>query len=93
MEGDVLAARIRERYPTLPVLYLTAFADHLFENGAGLRENEAFLEKPATPDAVLEAVSMLLAARAVPQPYKPGIMSFGSLRQRLLTLNVSGHHR
>jgi two-component system, cell cycle sensor histidine kinase and response regulator CckA len=62
MDGDALAARLRQREPDLKVLYLTGFADQLFDDRGGtLWRDEAFLEKPCTVDGLLEAVAMLLS--------------------------------
>jgi two-component system cell cycle sensor histidine kinase/response regulator CckA len=99
MDGDALAARVREIHPDIPVLFLTGFSEQLFRDKGVLRDREAFLDKPASPMAVLEAVEMLLKPPAPPtpppasEPNKPGIMWFSSLKQGLLALNVSGRHR
>jgi two-component system cell cycle sensor histidine kinase/response regulator CckA len=93
MYGDELAARVRQVRPDIPVLYLTGFSEDLFRNRRVLWDREAFLDKPASPDAILEAVRLLLDPPAVPQPSKAGIMWLGSLTRGLLTLNVSGRHR
>lgn len=93
MDGQVLSARLREKHPDLPVLYLTGFSDELFRATNSLGEREAFLDKPASPAAVLEAVELILRGQTPPQPGKPGIMWLSSLKHGLLTLNVSGHHR
>jgi CheY-like chemotaxis protein len=93
MDGDSLATQLRQMTPDLPVLYLTGFADQLFRGKPFLWYGEAFLEKPCSPIAILEGVSMLLYGRLVPEPPKPAIMSLSSLRQGLLTLNVTGRHR
>jgi CheY-like chemotaxis protein len=93
MQGDVLAARLRQSDPDLPVLYLTGFAEHLFRERPVLWEREAFLEKPSSPDGVLEAVSMLLYGHLVKETVDLGIMWFSSLRHGLLTLNVTGRRR
>lgn len=61
MDGDALAARLRQREPDLKVLYLTGFADQLFTERGALWRDEAFLEKPCTVDGLLEAVSMMLS--------------------------------
>lgn len=61
MDGDVLAARLRQREPDLKVLYLTGFADQLFTERGALWRDEAFLEKPCTVNGLLEAVSMILS--------------------------------
>ena len=42
------------------VLYLTGFADSLFQSRPLLRDTETFVEKPVTGQALLEAVSMAL---------------------------------
>jgi CheY-like chemotaxis protein len=63
MRGDALASKMRERDPQLPVLYVTAYSDHLFSSRFVLSEGEAFLEKPVTPDALLEGVEMVLYGR------------------------------
>jgi CheY-like chemotaxis protein len=60
MNGDELARRLRQRDPSLKVLYLTGFSDRLFKDKVTLWEDEAFLEKPCSVKAVLEAVSLLL---------------------------------
>ena len=60
MNGDELARRLRQRDPSLKVLYLTGFSDRLFKDKVTLWEDEAFLEKPCSIKAVLEAVSLLL---------------------------------
>jgi two-component system cell cycle sensor histidine kinase/response regulator CckA len=95
MDGDALAARIRAIHPDIPVLFLTGFSEQLFRDKGVLRDREAFLDKPASPIAVLEAVEMLLKPPAppAPEPVKQGIMWLSSLKQGLLTLNVSGRHR
>ncbi len=60
MTGDELARRLCQGDPDLKVLYLTGYSDRLFKTKATLRENEAFLDKPCTVNALLEAVSLLL---------------------------------
>lgn len=63
MDGDVLAARLRQREPDLKVLYLTGYADQLFNQRGNLWKSEAFLEKPCTVQGLLEAVSMMLSGQ------------------------------
>ena len=65
MNGDELARRLRMNQPDLPVLYLTGFSDRLFADRMQLWENEAFLDKPCSVKALLEAVS-LVSHRPVP---------------------------
>lgn len=60
MTGVELARQIRSREPDLKVLYLTGFSDQLFARKRTLWEGEAFLDKPATVQATLEAIEMLL---------------------------------
>jgi len=61
MDGDVLADRLRSREPGMKVLYLTGYAPQLFRRRRALTDGEAVLEKPCTIDALLAAVSLLLA--------------------------------
>jgi two-component system, cell cycle sensor histidine kinase and response regulator CckA len=60
MNGDELARRLRAQDPDLRVLYLTGHSEKLFAERMVLWEHEAFLDKPFTPAALLEAVSLLL---------------------------------
>lgn len=66
MDGDALAARLRQETPDLKVLYLTGCIEALFNSRGILWEGEAFLEKPCTPTGLLEAVSMILFNHLVP---------------------------
>ena len=63
MNGDELARRLRADQPDLKVLYLTGFSDRLFAEKQMLWEDESFLDKPCSPKAVLEGVSLLLNGR------------------------------
>lgn len=63
MDGDALAAQLRQREPDLKVLYLTGYADQLFTDRGALWRAEAFLEKPCTVQGLLEAVSMMLSGQ------------------------------
>src|SRR5262249_49771864 len=45
MRGDELVRRMRVAFPDLKVLYLTAFADSLFQTRPLLWDNETFVEK------------------------------------------------
>jgi FixJ family two-component response regulator len=60
MTGHELARRLRLRQPDLKVLYFTGFSDDIFAVKGVLWEGEAFLDKPATVEGILQAVSLLL---------------------------------
>jgi len=60
MTGDQLAQQVHRTAPDCRVLYFTGFSDQLFAARPMLWEHEAVIEKPATPTALLEAVSLLL---------------------------------
>lgn len=60
MDGHELARQIRRADPDAKVLYFTGYADRLFREKPTLWRNEAFVEKPATVDGLLEAASLLL---------------------------------
>jgi len=63
MTGDELARRLRQTEAGLKVLYLTGFSDHLFKEKVTLWQDEAFLDKPCTIKALLQAVSLLVHGR------------------------------
>jgi two-component system cell cycle sensor histidine kinase/response regulator CckA len=60
MSGRTFAAQLMKQHPKLKVLYVTASADVLFQQGRELGANEAFLEKPVSAQALREAVNLLL---------------------------------
>jgi len=59
MNGDEVARRLRQKHPTLKVLYYTGYSDRLFDEKGMLWEDEAFVEKPSGSKGLLEAVSLL----------------------------------
>ena len=63
MTGAELARRLRQDHPRLKVLYLTGYADQLFTEKVTLWEDEAFLEKPCSATALLQAVSLAVTGR------------------------------
>ena len=63
MTGAALATRMRETVPDLKVLYLTGHTDRLFEEKARLSQQEAFLAKPCTANALRQAVSLAITGR------------------------------
>lgn len=60
MQGRELADRVRQRFPSVKVLYQTGFSDKLFENRVELEEGAAFLEKPFTARGLREAARLVL---------------------------------
>jgi len=60
MNGDEMARRIRAIRPDLKILFVTGFADTLFNSQPVLWENQAYLDKPFTQRGLLEALSLLL---------------------------------
>jgi len=68
MSGDELAQHLRETDPSLKVLYLTGFSERLFKEQVTLKDGEAFLDKPCTVKALLQAVSLLLFGRFIDPP-------------------------
>ena len=59
MDGKQLAQTVRLLRPRLKVLYLTGYSEMLFTSAKVLTDNEAYLDKPFTPKALIEAVSLL----------------------------------
>jgi two-component system cell cycle sensor histidine kinase/response regulator CckA len=66
LDGRALGQRLKERCPSLPVLYISAYPpDDLFHRGAP-SATAPFLQKPLDPDEFLSMVQRLLTpARAV----------------------------
>ena len=61
MSGPQLVARMRQRGSQAKVLYVTGYADQLFdERDDHLWADEAFVDKPCTVQGLREAVSLLL---------------------------------
>jgi len=60
MMGHQLARYMRERYLSIKVLYLSGFRDQLFKEKGSLWADEAFLDKPCSPEQLVQAVSTLL---------------------------------
>jgi CheY-like chemotaxis protein len=58
--GEEMVRRIRAMRPDLKVLYVTAHIDRLLDVRQMLCQGEAFLDKPFSPQGLLEAVSLLL---------------------------------
>jgi two-component system, cell cycle sensor histidine kinase and response regulator CckA len=66
--GHQLARYMRSRQPSIKVLYVTGYSDRLFGEKQSLWADEAFLEKPCGPAAIVQAVSLLISgSTAVPQ--------------------------
>jgi len=63
MEGHELARRLRSANPNLKVLYLTGYADRLFEAKSQMWTSEAFLDKPFSADGLRQAVALLVAGK------------------------------
>ena len=63
MLGHELAQQLRQRDPHLKVLYFTGYHDRLLTDAVTLWECESILDKPSTPDGILEAVSLLLSGQ------------------------------
>ena len=65
LDGRALGQRLRDRFPKLPVLYISAYPqDDLFHRGAP-DPTAPFLQKPIESDQLLAAVERLLGP--VPQ--------------------------
>jgi FixJ family two-component response regulator len=72
MSGRALAVELVTKHPNLKVLYVTAHADALFQQGRALQAHEAFLEKPVSAQGLREAVNVLLRGSSTPFRQRPG---------------------
>ncbi|MFO7894872.1 MAG: ATP-binding protein, partial [Longimicrobiales bacterium] len=61
MGGRELARHLRERWPELPILFMSGYDDELADQGA---EDSEFLAKPFTPAVLARRVAEILTPRA-----------------------------
>ncbi len=61
MSGRVLAARLRERRPALPILYISGYSDDAALRDGELEEGAAFLQKPFGARDLGRVVGQILA--------------------------------
>ncbi|MHB0981281.1 MAG: response regulator [Thermoleophilia bacterium] len=61
MDGRVLARKLAERRPGLPVLFISGYATGLDAQKAGVDTRTSYLEKPFTPGALRDAIERLLS--------------------------------
>jgi two-component system cell cycle sensor histidine kinase/response regulator CckA len=64
MSGCEVVRRLRDDHPGLKALYVTGYSDRLFEEKVMTWDHEAFVEKPCSKKALLEAVSLLWGQHA-----------------------------
>jgi CheY-like chemotaxis protein len=63
MDGRRLGDSIRERWPEVPVLYTSAYSGSDMRAQGMLPAEAPFIQKPFSPDELVERVSALLGAR------------------------------
>lgn len=69
--GHQLARYMRSRHPDIKVLYVTGYSDRLFGEKQSLWADEAFLEKPCGPAALLEAAALLVGGSTSGRQTRP----------------------
>ncbi len=60
MNGRQLGVLVRQRFPNVRILYVTGFADTLFQDLQELGDGESFIEKPFGTEGLLEATRLLM---------------------------------
>ncbi len=65
MGGRELARRLRERWPEVPVLFMSGYTNEEVTRRGLLAEGEAFIQKPFSPTAFMAAVFDLMARGTV----------------------------
>jgi CheY-like chemotaxis protein len=60
MNGRELAGRLRTRFPRMPILFISGYTDAAIERVSDLGANEAFLQKPFSPEDLLNRLGELL---------------------------------
>jgi len=67
MDGRALAQALRTRYRRMKILFFSGYSGDLFRDGELLPMGVAYLDKPVVPQALLEAVHLLLYNTTRPQ--------------------------
>jgi CheY-like chemotaxis protein len=60
MGGPALVARLRELRPSLPVLYMSGYAERAVVHNGLVKSKQAFLQKPFTPLVLAHKVREVL---------------------------------
>ena len=60
INGRQLGQLVRQRFPNARILYVTGFADTLFQDLQELGDGESFIEKPFGAEGLLEATRLLM---------------------------------
>lgn len=64
MDGRELGRRLTQRWPTIPVLYISAYdVNDIFRRGSP-RNSAPFLQKPFPPEGLITSVRQLLGNRS-----------------------------
>ncbi len=62
LQGPALASRITERFPDLPVVFMSGYPNEAAVNGNGIRPSDTFLMKPVVRETLLDAIEQALRA-------------------------------
>ena len=62
MDGPTMARRVRARYPDIPILFMSGYAEEQLRKSIDL-DNVAFLPKPFSVQQLAEAARDVLAAK------------------------------
>jgi two-component system cell cycle sensor histidine kinase/response regulator CckA len=66
LNGRVLADRLHTVHPNLPVLYTSGYTGDMVLRAGVMTEDAAFLQKPFTPEVLLERVQAMLTQARQP---------------------------
>ncbi len=64
MRGQQLAEHVLRKYPQISIIYMSGYTDNALIHSGSLPEDTTFLQKPFTPDAMLQHVREVLDRRA-----------------------------
>jgi len=59
LRGPELAARLRMRYPSLKVIFMSGYTENALVQGGMLERNTVLLQKPFTVKQILQSVQLL----------------------------------
>jgi CheY-like chemotaxis protein len=63
MSGRELAGAVRERWPSVPVIYMSGYTDDAIDRHGVLDPGSEFIQKPVTPDVLADRLRAVLEGR------------------------------
>ncbi|HEV2084834.1 MAG TPA: response regulator, partial [Gemmatimonadales bacterium] len=66
--GAELARRVRERWPALPILFMSGYSVEDLQRHGAIGTERVMIQKPFTPDGLVRSVAAALSRAGTSQP-------------------------